>query len=206
MPDPENRAIRIEYKTAGLFGPLVSGRDCGGCTICCVHTKIDTPELQKDAGAACPHCTSTGCGIYADRFQVCRIWHCLWRHISEMPDEARPDRLGVMFGLAQPAQPENVFKSCYIHALAFDGIDAAKSELAQAVYEMLAQGDVPLWVSTHDSELELLHPDNEIATAVLEPDRKHTRKIRREAVAWRSGLRQKAKAGFRHFWQEIRAR
>lgn len=75
-----------------LFGPLVSGRDCGGCIVCCEHTKIDEPDFKKAAGTRCEHCTDNGCGIYETRFNVCRNWHCLWRHIEAMPDEARPDR------------------------------------------------------------------------------------------------------------------
>ena len=187
-----------------LFGPLVAGRDCGGCTVCCVHLKIDEPELKKAAGVPCEYRTDKGCGIYETRFPICRSWHCLWRHIGAMPDEARPDHLGIVFVLANPKDPGNVFDRCYIHALAFDGRAAAESKLAQGLFEMFTQGDLPLWVSTHESDRELLYPDAETARAVLSG--KQRWKLPRRAKEWMTGIRQKPKHGWRYFLKRVSAR
>ncbi len=202
---PANPAKRHEYKTAELFGPLHEGRDCGGCTVCCVETRINTPELQKEPGRPCTHLSAQGCGIYETRFPVCREWHCLWRHIGEMPEAARPDRLGIMFALAQPTRPETPLSSCYIHALVFGGVEATRSELAGALFAMFAQGDVPLWLSTSDSALALVHPHPEVLEA-LKGGKAKNRRLQKQAAEWKTGLRRRRPAtGLRRWRQRLGA-
>ena len=75
---------------------LVPGRDCGACAVCCVVPRIDKPEIQKVSGAACRHCTGTGCAIYETRYPVCRSFYCAWRTVDIFDDSWRPDRSGVM--------------------------------------------------------------------------------------------------------------
>jgi hypothetical protein len=75
---------------------LIPGRDCGGCTVCCVWPTINKPEIQKQSGAACRHCTSGGCGIYQTRPPVCRSYYCAWRTVDIFSDDWRPDRSGVL--------------------------------------------------------------------------------------------------------------
>ena len=72
-------------------------RECGECTACCTHLKIDTKELQKLAGVDCEHLSPRGgCAIYDQRPQGCRDFLCAWRQIPDMPDDWRPDRSGVL--------------------------------------------------------------------------------------------------------------
>jgi hypothetical protein len=75
---------------------LIAGRDCGGCTVCCVAPTIDKPEIQKLSGAACRHCAGGGCTIYESRPPVCRSFYCAWRTVDIFDDSWRPDRSGVM--------------------------------------------------------------------------------------------------------------
>jgi len=75
---------------------LVAGRDCGGCTVCCVFPTINKPEIQKLSGARCRHCTSGGCGIYETRPPVCRSFYCAWRTVDIFSDDWRPDKSGVL--------------------------------------------------------------------------------------------------------------
>ena len=42
---------------------LVPVRDCGDCTVCCTWPTIDKPEIQKESGVTCKHCTAQGCGM-----------------------------------------------------------------------------------------------------------------------------------------------
>ncbi len=84
----------MDYKLA-----LVPGRGCGDCTVCCTAMAIDKPEIQKDAGVACRHCTQTGCAIYDTRPQLCRDYHCGWRQLPMLDDSWRPDRSGVFVEL-----------------------------------------------------------------------------------------------------------
>jgi hypothetical protein len=75
---------------------LISGRDCGDCTICCVYPTINKPEIQKLSGAACRHCTGHGCAIYDTRPPVCRSFYCAWRTVDIFGDDWRPDKSGVL--------------------------------------------------------------------------------------------------------------
>lgn len=76
---------------------LVPGRTCGECTACCRELAIVADGMKKLPGVACVHCTAgAGCSIYAERPQVCRSYHCLWRSIPGMADAWRPDRSGIM--------------------------------------------------------------------------------------------------------------
>lgn len=71
-------------------------RHCDGCTMCCVLP--EQRELQKPAGVVCEHCAiGTGCTIYKHRPQGCRSFDCLWLLNESIPDELRPDRIGVVF-------------------------------------------------------------------------------------------------------------
>lgn len=184
--------FRPDYDPVGLFGELVEGRSCGDCTVCCTWLQVDTPELQKDAGVTCDHCTGTGCAVYETRFPVCRTWHCLWRHIGVMPEEARPDKSGIVFGLIWPVEPTHPFGKSYIRAMAYADEAAFETDLAQDLLAMFTQGDLPVWISTFDSDLYLVHPDHNIVDIVMGRRKPETRAERREAKAWEAGVRRKS--------------
>src|SRR3569623_3695525 len=84
-----------------MFGPSHDDRPCGDCIACCVVPLIDTPELTKPEGQACPNCTGSGCAIYDARPGVCRTFNCARTRILSMPPEPRPDSLGVMYAVAR---------------------------------------------------------------------------------------------------------
>ena len=183
--------FRPDYNPRALFGELAEGRSCGECAVCCTSLEVDTPELKKPAGETCEHCTGSGCGIYETRYPVCRTWFCLWRFVGEMPDEARPDRCGLLFGLAHPDEPPHPFAKTYIRAMAFKDDTAFETELAQDLIEMFSQGDLPVWISTFDSDLFLVHPEAEIVDVVLGNARPKTRQQKKDAKAWEAGVRQR---------------
>jgi hypothetical protein len=79
----------------------VSGRNCGGCTVCCNILKIDVPELKKHSDLLCPNCTAVGCKIYEDRPSVCAEYHCGWKMLPHLSDDWRPDRCGVLVGIVE---------------------------------------------------------------------------------------------------------
>lgn len=74
---------------------LVPGRVCGDCAVCCSAMAIDKPDIQKEAGVTCRHC-SGGCTIYETRPPLCRAFHCGWRQLSMLDETWRPDRSGVL--------------------------------------------------------------------------------------------------------------
>lgn len=76
---------------------LVAGRECGGCTVCCVEMGVDQPELRKPAGQVCPHCAlGQGCTIYPTRPPACRTCFCAWRQLDWIGEAMRPDRSDVL--------------------------------------------------------------------------------------------------------------
>jgi hypothetical protein len=81
--------------------PLVPGRECGDCTICCSTMNIDKPQAQKHSGVLCKNCVDGGCAIYETRPDVCRSFHCGWRQMPGLGDAWRPDRSGVFIEFQQ---------------------------------------------------------------------------------------------------------
>jgi hypothetical protein len=90
-------------------------RRCDQCSACCQW--LGVPELQKKAGDRCKHVCATGCGIYDSRPRSCQVFECLWLK-GELPEEARPDKLGAIFAEARThlkdAQPPIMVQETYL--------------------------------------------------------------------------------------------
>ena len=84
--------------------PVLPGRVCGECTVCCIELEIDDPALSKPDYVACPHMIHGGCAIHASQPQACRNWFCGWRFLN-LSDALRPDRCGVMLSPELGATP-----------------------------------------------------------------------------------------------------
>ena len=55
--------------------PVIAGRQCGTCTLCCKVLSIQ--ELEKPQGEWCPHCAvGRGCNVYDKRPEECRTFYC----------------------------------------------------------------------------------------------------------------------------------
>ena len=58
--------------------PLVPGRTCGSCMLCC--TVMHVEELNKPSGVTCSYAVAgSGCTIREHRPQACRRFFCGWR-------------------------------------------------------------------------------------------------------------------------------
>ncbi len=89
------------------------GRECGSCMLCCKLPGI--VALEKPMGKWCRHATpGKGCGIYADRPQECRSFHCAWRLDARFGPDWKPDKArffiaplpdGNIHIMADPAAP-----------------------------------------------------------------------------------------------------
>ena len=84
---------------------LVTGRECGECSVCCVVLNVDTKEFQKLPGVPCAHLCAGGCSIHATRYPVCRQYHCGWRYLEFLGGEWRPDKSGVLIDFQTEGLP-----------------------------------------------------------------------------------------------------
>jgi hypothetical protein len=148
---------------------LAPGRECGACTACCKIPRIDVPALLKPAGVMCPNCSGSNCSIYEARPEPCRTFFCLWRKVATMPEELRPDRIGVMFTIEVVAQPQNPFEREFVIGRAIDSLADFESPGARrAIQTFIERGDLPVWLS-FQQERRLLHPYPALRDAILRP-------------------------------------
>lgn len=170
-----------------MTADLVPGRECGGCTACCKSLKIDVAALRKPAGVLCPNCSGGGCGIYENRPQPCQTFFCLWRRVGTMPDDLRPDRIGVIFSIEFVDPPENPFEKQFVIARAVNGIADLDSPGARAALQtFIERGDLPVWLS-FQQERRLLHPYPALRDAILRPANPPP-ELESEVRVWRERL------------------
>jgi hypothetical protein len=73
--------------------PLVPGRSCGSCTLCCIVLPVS--ELRKPPSVACAHMVAgKGCAIHANRPASCRHFFCGWRLDPNVDALWKPDICG----------------------------------------------------------------------------------------------------------------
>ncbi len=167
-----------------LLGPVLADRDCGGCTACCVTLKVDTPDLQKPAGTPCPQLCPTGCRINAERPPICRTWFCAWRRIAALPDEARPDRSGLIVSVSFHREARHPFEAIALTVLALPGSDAIASGMAARVLDAICDRPVAVWFSDSKRKM-LMHPENDVAELVLSGSAPPMH-LADEVAAWRA--------------------
>ena len=92
----DHMSLEVDEKGAATirFSPTsITGRVCGGCTLCCKLLPIPIEGELKPAGERCRHARAgKGCGIYAQRPMPCRTWACRWVADRETAGMPRPDR------------------------------------------------------------------------------------------------------------------
>jgi hypothetical protein len=151
-----------------MFGPAREDRPCGDCIACCQVLNIDEAELVKPQGQLCPNCTGAGCSVYDARPQVCRSWNCAWKRIVSMPDDTRPDAMGVLFTVDRHLPPRNLFENLYIIAVAVSAEAALESRSTLDAITMFQEGPLPIFVQW-DGMKTLVHPEPALADAIMNP-------------------------------------
>ncbi len=149
-----------------LLGPVLPGRACGECTACCTVLTVDTPEFRKPAGTPCVNLSAGGCRIHDVRPRICRTWFCAWRRVAKMPDDARPDRSGLLVSVNFVQAPQNCFEAVSINVRALPGSEAIANGMAATVLDSLCDQLVPVWFSDGSRKM-LLHPEDDVARLVL---------------------------------------
>ena len=166
-----------------LLGPVLPDRSCGDCTACCTELTVNTPEFAKAAGTPCIHLSGQGCGIHAVRPRICRTWFCAWRRVASLPDEARPDRSGLLVSLNFINKPQNCLAGVSINVRVLAGSDAIANGMAAVVLDSVCDQLVPVWFSDGSKKM-LMHPDNDVARYVLSGDAAPAH-LKDEVAAWR---------------------
>ncbi|WP_242138875.1 YkgJ family cysteine cluster protein [Sphingomonas sp. TREG-RG-20F-R18-01] len=166
-----------------LLGPVLADRSCGDCTACCTVLTIDTPDLKKPAGQPCENLFEGGCRIHAERPHICRTWFCAWRRVATMPEDARPDRSGLLVSLNFVRAPQNCFEGVSINIRVLAGSEAIENGMAAVVLDSLCDQLIPVWFSDGSSKM-LLHPDDDVARLVLSGDPAPPH-LEDEVSAWR---------------------
>jgi len=123
---------------------LVTQRNCGECSVCCVALNVDTPEFQKQPGVACTHlCEGGGCAIHATRYPVCRVYHCGWRYLGILGEDWRPDKSGVLIEFQFDDLPHHYPKRPGIRLTLVDKGKALRRPFFDTVAGLIAS-DVPI--------------------------------------------------------------
>jgi hypothetical protein len=166
-----------------LLGPVLADRDCGDCSACCTVLAVNSPDFSKPAGTPCMHLAARGCGIHAVRPHICRTWFCAWRRVAAMPDEARPDRSGLLVSINFERKPRNCLEGVSINVRALAGVDAIEKGMAATILDGLCDQLIPVWFSDGSRKM-LMHPDNDVARFVISGETAPAH-LQVEVAAWR---------------------
>jgi hypothetical protein len=150
--------------------PLVPGRACGSCMLCCQVMGVD--ELRKPAGVMCSYAVAgKGCTIRKQRPQVCRQFFCGWRIDPNLDSTWKPERCGFVLGISlhygammvtvDPARPLAWKTEPYYGRLkqwaerAFPENKRIVAMVAGEATVVLPDRDVPLGLLTPEDEIVL---------------------------------------------------
>jgi hypothetical protein len=148
--------------------PIVPGRSCAGCTLCCKLLMV--PVLEKPRGVWCAHCDRHGgCTIYPDRPEDCRHFFCGWLTAADLGEEWRPlhakivlsGELGGMrlAAYVDPARPDAWRRPPYYATLKRWARDALRNHgqvvvlIGDRMIVVLPDRDVDLGLVTADDRL-----------------------------------------------------
>ena len=168
--------IPIEDLYESEENPLVPGRICGSCTMCCTVMEVWS-ELNKPAGVTCSHLAAgLGCTIRDERPQACRRFFCGWRLDPNIDSLWKPDisgfvltislRYGAMLVMVDPTRPLAWKVQPYYGRLKEWSARAFKEDkrivavVGSDATVLLPDRDVPIGVLGPDDEIVLSRPGN----------------------------------------------
>jgi hypothetical protein len=149
--------------------PLVPGRICGSCMMCCTVMQVD--ELNKPAGVTCSHAVvGQGCTIRDQRPQACRRFFCGWRLDPNIDSLWKPDiagflltislRYGAMLVMVDPARPLAWKVQPYYGRLKEWSGRAFNED--KRIVAIVAGGEATVLLPDRDVPIGVLGPDDEI--------------------------------------------
>ncbi|HET9018068.1 MAG TPA: hypothetical protein VFN46_00680 [Acetobacteraceae bacterium] len=127
--------------------PLVPGRACGSCNVCCVALTIDEAQMQKLPGHRCRHAQrDNGCAIYEGRPRTCRSFFCGWRTLKWVREPLRPDRSGVLVQLHGEISGQDGTPRLGVIVTLLNGAALRAEGLAETVAAAVA-AEIPVYLS-----------------------------------------------------------
>jgi hypothetical protein len=149
--------------------PLVPGRTCGSCMLCC--TVMHVEELNKPAGSTCSYAVAgSGCTIREHRPSACRRFFCGWRLDPNLDSLWKPSicgfvlqismRYAAMLVMVDPARPLAWRMQPY-HGRMREWAERAFMENKRIV-AVVAGGEASVILPDRDVPIGVLGPDDEI--------------------------------------------
>jgi hypothetical protein len=149
--------------------PLVPGRTCGSCTLCCTVMLVE--ELKKPAGITCSYLVAgSGCGIREHRPRSCRTFFCGWRLDPNIDSLWKPNicgfvltlslRLSAMVLMVDPARPLAWKMQPYHGRLKEWAARAFKED--KRIVAMVAGGEATVILPDRDVPIGVVGLDDEI--------------------------------------------
>ena len=100
-----------------------------------------------------------------------------------MPEEARPDRSGLLVSLNFVREPQNCLEAVSINIRMLAGSTAIENGMAAKVLDSLCDRLVPVWFSDGSKKM-LMHPENDVAGHVISGTQAPAH-LQDEVEAWR---------------------
>jgi hypothetical protein len=150
--------------------PLVPGRTCGSCMLCCKVMLVD--ELNKPAGTMCSYAVvGSGCTIRDHRPRACRRFFCGWRLDPNIDSLWKPSicgfvlqislRYSALMVLVDPATPL-AWKVQPYHGRLKEWATRAFNEDKRIVAVVAGAGEATVVLPDRDVPIGTLGPDDEI--------------------------------------------
>jgi hypothetical protein len=148
--------------------PLVPGRTCGSCMLCCTVMLVE--ELNKPSGITCSYAVAgSGCTIRDHRPRSCRRFFCGWRLDPNIDALWKPNisgfvltislRYAALLLMVDPATPF-AWKMQPYHSRLKDWAARAFQEDKRIV--AMVSGEATVILPDRDVPIGVLGPDDEI--------------------------------------------
>lgn len=179
--------MKVELTDAAtdVLGPPAQGRECGACVACCEVLDINAPTLKKPAGQLCVNCTGAGCAIYEQRPKICATWFCAWRRVPALPEELRPDKIGVMFDLVLSDQPHNILSRLYLRGHPVGPPPYYSNPGLMRAIEVFQRGMLPVWLLLGPEQMTLAHPAGEVGQILVNGGTPSSPTVAAQVAQWR---------------------
>jgi hypothetical protein len=169
--------------------PLVPGRTCGSCMLCCTVMQVE--ELNKPSGQKCGYAVAgSGCTIRETRPRSCRRFFCGWRLDPNIDSLWKPEICGFVLTISlryssllvmvDPAKPFAWKMQPYLGRLKEWSARAFKEDKRIVA---IVSGDATVILPDRDVPIGVLGPDDEIVLSRAGADYHAERRLKPPAGA-----------------------